>query len=402
MTLNVRHRLPFGRGLASTARVKVVAQIKLRVDDDTRQRITETVKRFHEAATWLGSQAVSSGVVRQYDLQRSYYADLRARFGLSAQMAVRAAAEVAASLKVSPTKRPVFRPLGAMPYDQRILSFRGDSHVSILTLQGRVVVPFVAGDHHRRLLSAGKRGQADLLCRKGNWYLLVSVDVAEPAPGPASGTLGVDLGIANLATDSDGSMHSGATTESVRARTQRLRDALQRCDTKSARRHLRRISGREARFRAHTNHVIAKAIVRKAQDTGRRLALEDLTGIFEGIRARGTVRGDQRARLGGWAFGQLRAFISYKAARAGVSVVVVDPRGTSTTCLACGYADRENRRSQHRFVCQCCGDEQHADIVGAVNIARRADVDRPIVADKPLGNRSQPDPPAGLVTSLDR
>lgn len=377
--------------------MKLVAQLQLRVDEALRTQLIATVVRFHEATNWLAGEAIASGIVRQYDLHHACYRVLRERFGLSAQMAVRAVAEVAAALKRDPSKRPVFRALGAMPYDGRILSFKADSEsVSILTLEGRVTVPFVAGEHHRHLLAAGKRGQSDLVCRKGRWFLYVSVELPEAPQRPAIGTLGVDLGIINLATDSDGTHHSGAAVEVVRLRTARLRDALQTRGTRSAKRHLKRLAGREARFRTNTNHTLAKTLVRKAQDTDRQIALEDLRGI----RGRVTVRREARTRLGGWAFDQLRAHIAYKARRVGVPVVIVDPRGTSTTCLACGHRDRKNRRSQAEFVCQQCGDARHADIVGAVNIARRAEVNRPIVADILAGNRNHSDTSLGSVTSL--
>ena len=82
----------------------------------------------------------------------------------------------------------------------------------------------------------------------------------------------------------------------------------------------------------------------------------------------------------GWAFFQLRAFLSYKAAIAGVKLVAVDPHNTSRTCPACGYIDKANRKSQSEFVCKSCGFAANADLVGATNIARRADVSRPLVA----------------------
>ena len=83
---------------------------------------------------------------------------------------------------------------------------------------------------------------------------------------------------------------------------------------------------------------------------------------------------------GGWAFFQLRSFVEYKGTMAGLPVVAVDPRDTSRICPACGHNSKANRRSQSEFVCQSCGFRDHADHVGAVNIARKAAVNRPIVA----------------------
>lgn len=123
--------------------------------------------------------------------------------------------------------------------------------------------------------------------------------------------------------------------------------------------------------------------MRKAKDTGRGIALEDL----KGIRDRVTVRKAQRTSLHRWSFAQLRAFIGYKATLSGVPVVVVDPRNTSRTCPLCRCIDKANRRSQAEFVCTGCGHADHADHVGAVNIASRAAVNRPIASALPAGNR---------------
>jgi IS605 OrfB family transposase len=247
--------------------------------------------------------------------------------------------------------------------------------VSLATLEGRVIVPTVIGPYFRAKLDAA-RGQADLVSRKGKLYLYVTVEVPEGTPIDSEDWLGVDLGIRNLATDSDGEFHSGAAVEAVRERYTSLRHRLQCANTKSAKRHLRKLAGKEARFRQIENHRISKALVSKAQGTGRGIALENL----HGIRDRVTVRRKQRARHGGWAFFQLRQMVTYKALQAGVRVRVVDPRDTSRTCLQCRHIAKENRRSQSEFRCVACGFEAHADVVGARNISSRAAVNPPMVS----------------------
>ncbi|MGO8902309.1 MAG: zinc ribbon domain-containing protein, partial [Isosphaeraceae bacterium] len=82
--------------------------------------------------------------------------------------------------------------------------------------------------------------------------------------------------------------------------------------------------------------------------------------------------GEQRNRLSGWAFFQLRTFVEYKAAPAGVPVVAVDPRNTSRTCHECGHCEKANRKSQSEFECRACGHRSHADLVGARIIGSRA------------------------------
>jgi IS605 OrfB family transposase len=182
--------------------------------------------------------------------------------------------------------------------------------------------------------------------------------------------LGLDLGIVTLATDSDGEAHSGEQVERKREWYARRRAALQAVGTKSAKRRLRQLSGRQRRFQRDTNHRISKRLVAKAERTKRAIALEELTHIRQRARARGP---EQRARHSNWAFAQLRQFISYKARRAGVPVIAVDPRNTSRTCSACGQCKKANRRSQAEFCCVVCGHRAPADLNAAINIRNRAD-----------------------------
>ena len=192
----------------------------------------------------------------------------------------------------------------------------------------------------------------------------------------------MDLGVVNLAVDSDGNAHAGAQVEAVRLRHQELRRALQARGTRSAKRHLQKLAGKEARFRRDVNHCLSKRIVRLAQGTGRGIAVEDLRGI----RDRVTVRRSERARLSGWAFHQLRFFLDYKARMAAVPVAAVDPRNTSRTCPLCGCCDKRNRPTRERFRCIDCGHEGPADHVAAINIARRAAANQPIVPGDDAGN----------------
>jgi IS605 OrfB family transposase len=211
----------------------------------------------------------------------------------------------------------------------------------------------------------------------------VVINVPEPPQGPEPDYwLGVDLGIVNLATDSDGVAYSGKAVRAVRNR--QLRKRLQSRGTKSARRLLRKRRRRESRFARDVNHVISKAIVREAKGTGRGIKLEDLSGI----RGRVTVRKAQRADAHSWAFGQLRRFIAYKAALAGVPVVLVDPRNTSRECPGCGLIDRRNRPTRDVFCCARCGLAGPADHIAARNIAGRAAVMQPDAAPPATASRA--------------
>ena len=362
--------------------MKLVVQVKLLPTGEQKALLTSTIRMANAACDWLSTKAFEGQTFGQYDLHKLAYHACREAFpDLSAQVVVRCIAKVADSYKIDNKSVRTFKPLGSIAYDARILSWKSDS-ANIWTVGGRQRIPFVCGKEQSQLLSF-ERGESDLILRKGKFFLFVTVDVPDTEETKVLDWLGVDLGIANLAVDSDGEFHSGAKVEAVRQRYAGHRQRLQTCGSRSAKRRLKKISGKEARFRSIENHRISKRIVLKAKDTGRGIALEDLTGI----RDRVTVRRGQRAQHAGWAFFQLRSFITYKSALLGVPSKLVDPRNTSRRCPHCGHTDKANRKSQAVFLCVKCDHREHADVVGGTNIRwkalgedLRAAVNQPIVA----------------------
>lgn len=348
--------------------MKLTATVKLQPSPEQADALLRTLERTNEAATWVSEQAWQTKTFGQFALHRMFYRECRTRFGLAAQAVVRVIAKVAAAYKLDKRMQRTFRPHGATAYDLRILRWRMEEQsASIWSLEGRLAIPFVCGDHQKALLGS-QRGESDLFYRRGAFYLAATCDIEERKAQKVDDYLGVDLGIVNIASDSDGVRYSGSRVRSVRHRRRRLRAKLQKKQTRAAKRRLKKLAGKERRFAAHTNHVISKQIVASAEGTGRGIALEQL----KGIRDRVTVRRKQRAVLHSWAFSQLRLFVAYKAQRAGVAVVLVDPRNTSRECAGCGHAAKENRSSQSRFRCVSCGHEAHADTNAALVIRSRA------------------------------
>lgn len=349
--------------------MKLVAAMKLVPTKAQASALKATLARCNEACTWLAQVGHGAKTFRQFDLHKMAYADMRSRFGLTAQAAVRSIAKVADAFKVNRDVAPVFRPDAAQPYDDRILRFVKDgSAVSLWTVEGRMVLPVVMGEHQRKLM-AYRKGEVDLCLVRGKWMLAATCDIPETDEFQAEDWLGVDLGIVALAADSDGHIHSGDDVEKRRLHIQKRRRGLQKCGTKAAKRRLRKLAGRQGRYQKHVNHCISKALVSDAERTGRGIALERLKGIRARVTARG---GDARARLGNWAFGQMSDFVAYKAKRAGVPVCFVDPRNTSRECAACGCIDKKNRPNQATFKCTGCGREAQADHNAALNIRQRA------------------------------
>ncbi len=349
--------------------MKLVVQIQLIPDAEQSAKLRATVERTNTAANWIAGVAFEHRTANVFELRKLAYHEAREKFGLSSQQAQLAIKAVSDAYKRDKSIRVSFRKHAAIAYDCRTMGFKGIDRVSLLTLEGRIVVPFILGKYQRDRIGQAK-GQCDLVLRKdGKWFLIVTVDVPEGSPIPPTDFIGVDLGIAAIATDSDGNQHSGKAVDDVRRKHNLQRRRLQRKGTRGAKKKLERVSGKEARFKKHQNHVISKNIVESAKRTGRGIALEDL----KDIRLRVTARcGDARNRLGGWGFAQLGAFIGYKARLAGIGVVYVDPRNTSRTCNRCGHCEKSNRKSQSEFACKACGHQAHADRNAAENISALA------------------------------
>ncbi|MBK8750539.1 MAG: transposase [Candidatus Competibacteraceae bacterium] len=371
--------------------MKVVLQIKLLPDEIQHAALKDTMRVFNEACNFIAEVAFREQCASKFVLQKRVYDDVRKQFGLSAQLTIRAIAKVVEAYKRDKSKHCFFRPTGAVVYDQRILSFKGLEAASILTLQGRLTIPMHMGEYQRLKMGRG-HGQADLVLVDGVFYLLLVIETPTAPPIDPKDFIGVDLGIVQIASDSDGESFSGETVENTRRRYHELRKALQARGSRSARRHVQRIRRKESRFRRNQNHVISKKLVEKAKDTGRGIKLENLKHIHE----RTTVRKSDRAKHSGWSFFQLQSFIDYKAKREGVVVHYVDPRDTSRQCAICGHIDKAHRKTQSRFHCVSCGQVANADKNTAINIAAPAHVNEPIVAhdDNNGGFRVQPQAPS--------
>ncbi len=369
--------------------VKLVVRVKLLPTPEQALALDETLRACNESANWLAVRAFEHGRTSRAALQALAYAELKAR-GLSAQPALHVLRKVAdaytalrANLKAGSLGRhrskrygkaaakPVaFRADAAQPFDDRCLSWRLDDRiVSIWTTSGRMKRLALTGqDEQLALLTAHCQGESDLMRQDGQWYLLATCEIPETTLNTApDGFVGVDPGIVNIATTSAGARYSGRRLNRHREADRRLRSKLQKKGTKSAKRRAKRHAGRQARRARDINHKISKCIVAEAQRTSRGIALEDLTGIRERVR----LRKPQRVMLHSWSFHQLGTFIAYKARRAGVPVVYVDPTYTSQECSQCHHIDRRNRPSQAVFACQACGFVEHADLNSSHNIAAR-------------------------------
>lgn len=249
-------------------------------------------------------------------------------------------------------------------YNERTykLSWQTQS-VTLSTVAGRVTLGFIVPPYAAKYAS-GKTVTADLLFRKGRFWLHVVTELSAPQVDASAAVVGADFGISRPVVTSDNQFLGERRWRELENKTFRLKRALQSKGTKSAKRHLKKLAGKQLRRRKDHDHVLSKRLVQSVPEGGT-IVLENLTEIRSRAKQR---KGRQRRRLHSWSFAQLRGFVEYKAEERGVRVVAIDPRNTSKACSVCGSIHRGNRKSQSVFKCKSCGFELNADLNAARNI----------------------------------
>ena len=270
--------------------------------------------------------------------------------------------------KPAPTFKPVRCPqsdISSIRYDQRSYTFHGD-HVSVATVAGRQIVGLHLYPYAKRLLAQSiEYDSADLIFRKGRFWLHLVVTLPDTEFISNGEVIGVDLGITRPAVASNNRFFGKRSWKNTERRYFRLKRALQSKGSDSAKRHLKKLSHKVSRFRLDCDHVVSRQLVQSVSP-GTTIVIENLMEIRNTTKQNG--KGQRRA-MHQWTFNRLRDLLIYKAEACGCAVVGVDPRHTSQRCSRCGHIHRSNRQSQSRFKCRNCGFELNADLNGSRNIA---------------------------------
>lgn len=339
--------------------MKLTLQIKLLPTQEQFAFLKNTLIEANTACNEISDIAFTKKLYNQFKLHKEVYHPIKSSFNLSAQMVVRCISKVTDSYKLDKKTKREFRPLGAITYDARILSYVKEG-ISMWTVGGRLKIPFVC--HNRNYLPYIK-GEADLVYKKGKFYLFQTVEVPEEDVADVETFLGVDFGLVSIATLSNGKEFNSKKLQDYREKRQKVRSSVQSKRTRGSKKLLKRLSGRERTTASIINHTIAKQIVQIAKEENKGIAIEDL----KGIRFSSLKKGKKfRTRVGKWSFNQLRQYISYKSILNGVPVVLVNPRYTSKTCSSCHHIG--NRKGKV-FECDNCGNNMDADINASKNIA---------------------------------
>jgi putative transposase len=385
----------------------MTAKLKLHAKPEQFRALRHTQLAYRDALNHVSRYAFEHGKMSSgRTLQRECYDKIRVQYHLPAQMACNVPRQVGATYQALWTKvkqnadlrkagktrkrykgleQPAKYVSPTITYNfHRDYSLKPDAQVSILTLQGRVIVPYTGYSKHVALLQQDADiGAAKLWFDKPRkqFYLLISleIEVADPTPETHKEVVGVDVGQRYLAvtTDTRGktAFYSGKAVRAKADHYARLTKRLQKKGTRSATRRLVVISGRERRLKQAVNHAISHRIVTSHPHS--MIGLEDLTHIRERTKRKHGKKATRKQRRANrhaskWAFAELHGYIAYKALLHGSMAFKVDAYLTSQACPKCGYVSPDNRPNKGLvFVCQACRFSLHADLIGARNITLR-------------------------------
>jgi len=384
----------------------ITAKLKLNLSQEQKALLREVSLAYRDALNHVSQVAFENNRTSSANkLQKLTYYDIRDKYHLPAQMACNVCRQVGATYRTLWAKvkqnsqhreqgktKKRYKGLDKPPqFVSRTcnLNYGRDfsfvkQGISLISLQGRIKVSYSGYQKHLDLIKSGqtkvKGAKIYYTSSNKNYYLLVSLEIEKPdiQPVDIKRISGVDVGQRYLAVETDiqnqVSFYNGKSTIHKANHYQRRRKSLQRKGTRSAKRRLKKLSGRERRFRADVNHQVSKQVAKPNSLIG----LEDLTHIREQInpRRKGKKASKKQKKANrkqtSWSFAELQSFIDYKAVLNNSLAIKVDADYTSQSCPHCGHTSRGNRPNKGlTFHCENCGFDLHADLVGARNIAMR-------------------------------
>ncbi|GFP12389.1 transposase [Lactobacillus helveticus] len=386
--------------------VVIKAQL-LNIDDETAQAFSNTMCKYRDACNFISQYIFEHAFeLKQSELNKALYHDLRDKFELKSQMAQSAIKTVIARYKTVKTqlfqhpfrydtgkKDGKGRGIWAQIYRDLIwlwqpINFKrpqldlqrgrdwsylsATNQLSLNTLNGRRKVDFVCKGFDQYLdQTKWKFGSLKMLQLRGKWYIHLSATTAIPEfeAEQAVHVVGIDRGLRFLAAcyDEKGKsiLFSGQKILRKRRKYKKLRAELQAKGTKSAKRRLKKIGQRENRWISDVNHRLTKTLI-DHYGSNTIYALEDLTDVRFATEKSPK---DQRYEIVSWAFYQFEEFLTYKANLNSSAVVKVPAKYTSQRCPKCGRIHKDNRDHElHLYTCDKCGYKSNDDRLAAMNI----------------------------------
>jgi len=339
--------------------MKLVSTIKIKAKQ--RKELFEISEVFIRAVQYAVDKGFKSKVNNRFQLHHLVYKDIKQKFKLPADFTIEAIGKASENLKSTKLKKKPIITKCPVSFNRKLFTFSFEKvRLATFKPRQRIDIPINIPEYYWKYLDWRYQTLELIKDRKGRlfFHITFSREVNTPV-SCGDKILGVDLGINNLAVTSDGKVFKDYKTKIIQF--QYLRKKLQRKGTKSAKRLLRKITGRQKRYMRWVNHNVSKEIVASA-DT---IVLENLKGIRKN---RNRFMGKRLNRwLNSCSFFQLQQFIRYKAEREGKRVFFVNPYLTSQTL---SNFSKLGSRYVDSFYCLHCGFSSQSDFNASCNLRR--------------------------------
>ena len=334
--------------------------------------LLETIKVYNKAVQHVVDIGWSKRTFNKNKLHTETYQDIRKKYPQLQSSLVQCARDMASDMLKREKFRyhkPFKKPLSGIRYNQRTFTpFLDTGKISISTVKGRKKFQLVIPSYFQLYVNEGRITSLTLHYNKKRKKFIAYLTVELPdIPVEVPTTfLGVDRGIKRIAVCSNNKFYPTSHILAVKWKYQQLRKNLQSKGTRSAKRKLKVISGRERRFMTDENRKIAKWICAMPSNC---IVLENIRGLKQHSKKQKKASKTLRRKFGNWSYYQLEQFFIQRVEKLGKTVLFVNPRYTSQRCSQCGYIAKKNRASQSDFLCNECFFELNADLNAARNLS---------------------------------
>lgn len=339
--------------------------------------LEDTIEQYFQAYKFCINKGIELNSWSKKKIHNATYKILRRKYPKIPSALLQTVRDVtcenlkATKLRIKPKPKNKF-----IRFDKRTFSFK-NGLISISTTNGRKKFNAIIPEYFKKYLDWNCKASVLVLKNSQLWLNMIFSKENTLNVNPKT-ICGIDRGINNIAVTSDNEFYNSKQLKNIKGKYQYLKAKLQLKGTPSAKRHLKRLSGKEKRFVRDVNHCISKKLANKKYDCY----------VLEDLKIQKNKGRKFNKMLGGWSYGQLESFLKYKAEELGKMVIKVNPYHTSQMCSRCGYTKKSNRNGSI-FKCKKCGFELNADLNASRNIAQlgiselgRLQVNQPIVTSE--------------------
>lgn len=340
-------------------------KIKLNVSDNDKKILLETMLSFTNVFNFYSSWSNTNSSTSKIKAHKETYSQSKQLFDLPSAL-IQSARDMALEAcknkkrKIIPNKKQT----SSIRYDQRTFTLRGEQ-LTISSIKNRIKTIIKLSDYSKVFFSNGwKLLKTGYLSTKGdNFYFTFLFESDAFGNRETNKIIGLDRGIINTIATSEGELFSGKVLRKNKRKHLYLKRKLQAKGTRSAKKLLKRLGGKEKRFSYNFLHSLSKKLINNSNVST--YVLENLTKI----KSKAYNKRSNKI-VSNWGFKQFERMLEYKAEANGITIKFVDARFTSQICSCCGLIDKQ-ARNKGIYSCTRCKLAINADINAAINIRNR-------------------------------